>query len=164
MSEVRFRMDPKHGRTAWTCTPAFAIWGMINVWWSLTDPSFKRPLFCAWLFGSFWGAWTLLGIYLLLAYYRYALAFTDTQVKKIGAFTNCSVPLDELLSVQWKTSPVNGCAVLKAVGKTMKIRFGNLNKADRQNAIQTLRNRIPDTIQHGWSSFTSSPYTDYVST
>ena len=49
------------------------------------DGSFARPKLAALLFGLFWSAFTLLGIWLLLLYYKYRLLSTIHRYDRLGS-------------------------------------------------------------------------------
>ena len=127
--------------------------GAVSVFVAATnaDGSFERPLLAAWIFGVFWGAFTLLGIYLWLFSRRYRLRITDDAIEQIGVFTKRQVSFHQLQQAKWRNWPQGGSIKLTTSDSRLAIELGTTDSRD--SLIEFLHGRIPMSIQTGWGAF-----------
>jgi len=152
-------MAPRYRNIGWSCTALFATFAVVFTWAAATnvDGSFAKPIAAAWLFGTFWGAWTILGIYLILAYYKYNLTVTPQEIRQVGVFTDSAMPFCNITDAEWKQRPMHGSIVIASVGQKLKIQFGNLTESDRSQLIPVLHEMLSEIPQSGWDKF-SGPW------
>jgi hypothetical protein len=127
--------------------------GAVSVFVAATnaDGSFERPLLAACIFGVFWGAFTLLGIYLWLFSRRYSLRITDDAIEQIGVFTKRRITFHKLQNAKWRNWPQGGSIKLTMSDSQMAIELGTTDSRD--SLIEFLYGRIPVSIQTGWDTF-----------
>ena len=127
--------------------------GAVSVFVAATnaDGSFERPLLAACIFGVFWGAFTLLGIYLWLFSRRYSLRITDDSIEQVGVFTKRRISLHKLQNAKWRNWPQGGSIKLTTSDSRLAIELGTTDSRD--SLIEFLHGRIPMSIQTGWVTF-----------
>jgi hypothetical protein len=118
------------------------------------DGSFRYPLPTALIFGSFWSIWTLLGVYITLAYFRERLYVSDEAVRVVGCFRTRTVQLSRVGRAVWRAFPANGSLVLYGDGTRLVVDFGHFPAA-RGLLIAFFRRSLPEPIQEGWQRFES---------
>ena len=148
-------MAPRYRNIGWGCTALFATFAIVFTWAAATnvDGSFAKPVAAAWLFGTFWSAWTILGIYLIVAYYKYRLTTNAREIRQVGVLTDAILPICNITDAEWKQRPIHGSITLATVGDKLKIQFGNLAETDRTELIPILRDLLSDVPQTGWDKF-----------
>lgn len=144
---------PYYKRVAICCTVFFLVMGVFSVFVAATnaDGSFESPLLAASIFGVFWGAFILLGIYLWLFSRRYRLEITEDAIEQIGVFTKRRVSFHELQNAKWRNWPQGGSIKLTTADARLSIELGTTDSRD--SLIDFLHGRIPTSIQTGWSRF-----------
>ncbi len=126
------------------------------------DGSFDRPVLYATLFASFWFAFVLLGLYLLLAYRFERLYLSESGVETRGVFRKQRVRFDELLSARWRIRPRHGSLVLRSRTGKVTVSFGNYETPDREELVSSLRRACNDVLQTGWDDFESHSTRSHV--
>ncbi len=117
------------------------------------DGSFARPALAIAIFSVGWGGFTLLGVWLILAYVKYRLFLNDTTIRHAGVLSSRSISLDTIEELKWRLFPLGGSCVLTSAGARIKIEFGNFTKAERSDLITYLRGRVSESRQANWDLF-----------
>lgn len=109
-----------------------------------------HPIYMAMFFGLFWGAWSCLAIWHLLAYWRERLSIADDVIQR-GVIRTQTILFDEIEKLIWKPSPPQ----VRLIAETTraKIHLTNFAEADQLWLIRQLQQRIPNTVQEGWGLF-----------
>ena len=136
---------------------AMGVESTVAAFWNL-DGSFPRPKLAAFMLGSFWSCFTLLGVWIIAAYFRERLNLTDTGIVQQGIFRSKNLEFSEILQVQWRTRPVGGSVVLRTHWTKIRIELENFARDEREELIRFLRDRLPLEIQNNWSSFEVVPH------
>jgi hypothetical protein len=115
------------------------------------DESFESPSLAACIFGVFWGAFALLGIYLWFFSRRYRLEITEDAIEQVGVFTKRQIRFEELQNAKWRNWPQGGSIKLTTLDSRLSIELGTTDSRD--SLINFLHERIPTSIQSGWDTF-----------
>jgi hypothetical protein len=153
--ETCYRMRPYLRNVGVLCTIFFAIVGIVTtaVAYFNIDGSFARPELAAYFFGLFWSTFTLLGLWLLLAYSRYRLYIRGLSIRQVGVFTESTIDLRLVQELKWRRFPQGGSVTISAVSGVMKIDLGNLSTSERDQVITVLRASVDESRQIGWNRF-----------
>ncbi len=153
--ETCYRMRPYLRNVGVLCTIFFAIVGIgtTAVAYFNIDGSFARPELAAYFFGLFWSTFTLLGLWLLLAYSRYRLYIRGLSIRQVGVLTESTIDLRLVQELKWRRFPQGGSVAISATSGVMKIDLGNLCISDRDQLITFLRASVDDSRQIGWTRF-----------
>lgn len=155
-SALSFRMTTRNRNIASSCTPFFATLGVVSSWTAATsiDGAFANPGAAAYYFGTLWGAFTMLGMYLMVSYYRYSLRISPTEICQVLAFSRTTLSIQNVSEIEWKQRPQRGSVVLHCGSTKMKIILGNLTDDDRRKVITVLQ-QVLSSVPHqvGWHKF-----------
>ena len=77
----------------------FAVGSFIAAWWNI-DGSFRHPRATAIGFATFWSCWLVLGVWILLAYFRERLVISMDRVRQSSCFRTRSLRHDEVSIAQ----------------------------------------------------------------
>ena len=144
---------PNFKRTGVCCTFFFFVMGAFSVFVAATnaDGSFANPILAACIFGAFWGAFTLLGVYLWRFSNKYRLEITEDAIEQIGVFTQRRISLLQIENAKWRNRPQGGSIKLIGLLDKMSIELGTTGS--REWLIEHLRSKIPVDKQTGWDGF-----------
>ncbi len=150
-----YRMRPYVRNVGLACTAFFAIVGLASTLAAYfnIDGSFARPKLAALVFGLFWSAWTLLGIWLLLGYYRYRLFVNKSTLRQVGIVSDRQAELELIRELKWRQYPKGGSVRLSGLFGVMKIELGNFQTIEREQLTAFLRQAVAETNQIGWEQF-----------
>ena len=144
---------PYFKRTGVCCTLFFFAMGAFSVFIAATnaDGGFANPIMAACIFGVFWGAFTLLGLYLWRFAHKYRLEITEDTIEQIGVFTQRRIPLLQIENAKWRNWPQGGSIKLIGLCERMSIELGTTGS--REWLIEHLRSKLPLDRQTGWDGF-----------
>jgi hypothetical protein len=150
-----YRMATRYRNVGWVCTAFFILIGSASTYAAAfnIDGSFAMPTAAAWLFGLFWGMWTLGGIWLILVYHTYSLNITEDELVETRILGQTSILIADVTESQWKQTPQCGSVTVHSSRCRIKISFGNFSRSDRHQLIPLLRIRLPANSLHGWETF-----------
>lgn len=153
--ERTYRLRPYFRNVGIVCTAFFlCAWvGSVLAAYFNTDGSFARPALAVAFFTVGWGGFTLLGVWLILAYAKDRLFLNHTTIRHVGVLSSTSIPLDTVQELKWRLFPQGGSCVLISLGAKVKIAFGNYTEAERTDLIMYLRGRICEECQTDWDTF-----------
>ena len=117
------------------------------------DGVFTRPALAIAFFSVFWGGFTLLGIWLIAAYFRYRLLVDDDAICHVGVLQTKTILLDTVEELKWRLVPRGGSCILRSVGTRIKVEFNNFTETERAELISFLRERVRLDRQTNWDSF-----------
>ena len=139
-----YRMRPYFRIVGIICTVFFAVVGVAStlVAYFNVDGSFARPRLAALIFGLFWSAFTFLGVWLLLLYYKYRLFVSDLSLRQKGVLLDRRIDLNFVDELKWRRFPAGGSIRLSGMFGVLKIEFGNFNIVDREELVSVLRHAI----------------------
>lgn len=137
------------------CTILFSVMGIVTstVAYFNIDGSFAQPELAAYFFGLFWSTFTLLSLWLLLAYSRYRLDIRGLSIRQVGVLTESNIDLRLVQEIKWRRFPQGGSVAISATSGVMKIELGNLCTSERDHVIAILRASIDESRQIGWTRF-----------
>ena len=141
--------------TAIVCVGFFSVVGIGSVLAAAfnIDNSFPNPMLAATLFALIYGFFILLGGYLVVFQVRYRLSIGEDGLTQTGVFTNKELAFNEIRSVNWRTRPTGGSALLQTPSEKVTIHFGNFEFEQRSSIIQLLRRGCGTQHQDGWQAF-----------
>ncbi|HMP03757.1 MAG TPA: hypothetical protein PKC45_14765 [Gemmatales bacterium] len=137
------------------CTVFFAVMGIastVAALWNI-DGSFARPKLAALIFGIFWSGFTLLAVWVIVAYFRERLYFGKAGVVQHGIFRSRTLLIEEVQQIRWRTWPVGGSVVIRTHSEKATIHLDNFTKDEREELIRFLRESFAVEIQENWSRF-----------
>jgi len=133
----------------------FSAVGIASVWaiWGLGPPD--RRAFAVW-FASFpalfWGCFSGLSLWILLAYWRENLELADGQVVTQGVIRRRQLLLNSVTDARWKHMK-SGAIRLRTMTERLTIYFDNFEPTERLWLIYVLRSLLPATAQRNWELF-----------
>jgi len=143
-----------------------SLMGILSITAALLNPdgSFPHPVAAALIFGVLWSCFVLLGVWLILLYFRHCLFVDLTTVRVTGCFVARQVRLANVTHAAWKSFIKHGTLVLKEPSGTVKIGFSNYTFQERLELIHFFREALAGCEQEGWERFESRcmpPQVDY---
>ena len=122
-----------------------------GMWFSaLPERRFLAAVFMA----VFWGFWSLLSCWLLLAYWRKELRIVNGQITQRGVIGLKEIDLRSLTSVRWGIAPrSSGGFILRTATEKVTILLSNFDPEDRLWLIRYFRNGVSEGLQEGWALF-----------
>jgi hypothetical protein len=105
------------------------------------------------MFSIVWGGFTLLGLWLILAYFQERLTLTGETICQVGVIQTKSMPFDTVQELTWRLHPQGGSCILTSMNTKIKLEFGNFTRDDRTELISYLRQRVAGDRQSDWDSF-----------
>jgi hypothetical protein len=137
------------------CTAGFLAMDIVSVYvscWNV-DGSFARPKLAALICGVFWSSWTLLGLWLIVAYFRERLFVTTDSITQHGCIRKRTINFPDVVHVVWKRLPQGGSVVVRIQLARIKIYLANSTRVERDQLIVCLRSAFSPDIQEDWSQF-----------
>ena len=114
----------------------------------------ERRFYAAVFMAVFWGFWSLLSCWLLLAYWREELRIVNGQITQRGVISLKEIDLPSLTSVRWRIAPrSSGGFILLTPTEKMTILLSNFDPQDRLWLIRYFRNGVSEGLQEGWALF-----------
>jgi hypothetical protein len=137
------------------CSVFFAVAGIVSSVAAFLnlDGSFLYPVPTAIVFAAFWSGFTLLGVWLILAYSRERLFVTPRLVRSTGCFSIRELQLTEVVRAAWKPILRGGGLVLYGLTGKITIHFGNFPATEQVELIDFFRASIPQDVQERWDRF-----------
>lgn len=150
-----YRMRPYYRNVGIVCTCGFLAMGIVSttVAFFNVDGSFPNPKLAAVILGVFWSAWCLLGVWLILAYYRYRLLANQNEIRQIGVIREQHVPMSQVQELKWRCFPAHGSVRLSGSFGVVKIGLGPIANSERENLLSFFRSTIDGSRQSGWAKF-----------
>jgi hypothetical protein len=150
-----YRMRPYFRNVGVVCTAGFLAMGVVSttVAYFNVDGSFPNPKLAALIFGLFWSAWCLLGVWLIVAYYRYRLFANHNGIQQIGVVRHQFAPIIHIHELRWRPFPSGGSVRLAGLFGVLKIELGLLAQSQRQEFVSFLRTAVDSSRQIGWETF-----------
>jgi hypothetical protein len=137
------------------CAVFFAVFGVTStvVAYLNIDGSFPRPHLAALVFGVFWSGFTLLGLWVIAAYFRERLFLDDNTIVLNSTFRSKTLDVGDVVQVEWRISPVGGSIVVRTRSEKVKIYLDNFTKDDREQVVFFFRKTFANEVQENWSLF-----------
>lgn len=136
-------------------TVSYLSMGVVSscaAYWNI-DGSFARPKLAASIFAVFWSCFTLLGVWLIVAYVRFRLYITDNRVSEVGLIGSATIDINDANQVVWRLIPRGGSVVVRSFDAKIKIGFDNYTPKERDELIAYCREQFRPEIQEGWLQF-----------
>ena len=131
---------------------AVGIGSAFVAYWNI-DGSFERPKLSALIFGIFWLCPTLLGLWIILAYFRERLIVSEDAITQRGCFGTKSIAVPEVIRIDWKRLRHGGTIVARSRLSRITIHLGNFTREERDELIAFFHGTFATTIQEGWPRF-----------
>ncbi|HEY2414469.1 MAG TPA: hypothetical protein VGI40_19645 [Pirellulaceae bacterium] len=135
------------------CTSEFAAFGVastIAAYWNL-DGSFKHPTRDAITFAVVWSSFSLLGVWLIVFYFRYRLRVSDEEIVQTGVLFTRAIKLAQVTAVKWRI--IWRDVVLQAGNSRLRIGLEDVSADDREEFIAFLRRRFDASVHQAWPLF-----------
>jgi hypothetical protein len=126
-------------------TTVAAIWNI--------DGSFAYPEVTALIFGTFWSGCTLLGVWIIAAYFRERLLLGKTAIVQHGIFRCRTLESGEVLQIKWRTWPFGADVIIRTHSERIKIYLDNFTEKEREAIVLFLRETFAAELQENWSRF-----------
>jgi hypothetical protein len=121
--------------------------------WFNVDGSFRNPLLAALVGGAFWLAFSLIGVWLVLLYYRYRLLLDSDEILQVGVVRRQHVQVWQIEELKWRCIPAGGSVKLRGLFGVVVVELGNFVRSDRQEVIAFFRSAVDPARQTGWERF-----------
>ncbi|WP_278467133.1 hypothetical protein [Gimesia maris] len=122
----------------------------LAAFWNL-DGSFRYPVPTAIFIVVFFSFFMLLGIWIILAYYRERLEILRDALIKHDVFHVTEIAFDEITQLQWFS--MSGAILVESRFQKFKIHIDNFQKAEQIEITECLRNSIEYDLQEGWDKY-----------
>ena len=139
------------------------IWSVYVAYWNI-DGSFPHPKLHALVHGIFWSAWTLIGLWLIVAYFRERLFVNSELITQYGCVSLKKIRVPDVVHVGWKGIPHLGKIIVRSQSISIKIHLANYTRDQRRALIQFFSNNFPVGIQDGWEQFSKCRQPDRLPT
>jgi hypothetical protein len=113
----------------------------------------ERRWLAAVFMAVFWGFWSLLSCWQLLAYWREELRFVDGQITQRGVIGTKEINLCSITGVRWRIAPQGGSLVLTTATDKASICLDHFEPEDQVWLIRYFRNGVSEGLQDGWALF-----------
>lgn len=123
----------------------FSIWAWINQ--PPNDPVNMPGVI------SLFIAFTSLGIWLLLFYFRYRLYVNDAGLLQVGVIVRKQIRFESVKELKWRRWPGRGSVKLSELACSVSIGLDNVSVDDRERVITLLRSSVSESKQTGWAKF-----------
>jgi hypothetical protein len=136
-------------------TAFFCVMGVTSTvvaYWNI-DGSFARQQLTALIFGLFWSGFMLLGVWIILAYFRGRLFLARNMVVQHGIFRSRKVDFEDVICINWRGWPVRGSIVVRTHSQRVVIDLDNFALEDREEIVRCFRETFAEEIQDNWSRF-----------
>ena len=143
----------KHCRNvAPVCLFGFGAFGVGSVIVSLTGLPKDRAVYAALFFGTFWGSWACVAVWMILTYWRAWLRITPDQLHEQGVISTKKIDLDSVNYARWKITG-RGRIALRTPIERLTIDFDNFEPCEVLWLIRFFRSRFSESVQAGWPLF-----------
>jgi hypothetical protein len=154
LSQVRVFVPPRRDLyLAVGCLLFFLAATLSSIWVALAnaDGSFAHPVTAAIVFGCFWGSWSLLSLFAVVAYFRMSAFAAEGVVRVNGVLRRRTVVLAEVTRARWRGWPLGGSLVLYCRAGRVALGFGNYGGG--QELARLFRDTLPADVQQGYERF-----------
>jgi len=134
---------------------AFGTWSVFAAALNIDD-SFPHPFSMAVFAGVFWGAWFILSLYMIAAYYREKLTVTSRSITHQGVLRTRTTAISDITSAKWRAWTNGGSIVIRYPNSRIKIHFDKFLMDEREQLITGLRELLPEDCQYNWDVFVRS--------
>ncbi|MCA9237971.1 MAG: hypothetical protein KDA44_21005 [Planctomycetales bacterium] len=150
-----YRLRPYFRNVGIVCTSLFlcALVGSVLAAYFNIEGSFARPALAIAFFSVVFGSFTLLGVWLILAYLKYRLFLNDNAICQVGVLQTKSIALNAIHELKWRLFPQGGSCVLTSLGTKLKIEFNNFTNAEKAELITYLHQSVASDRQTNWDHF-----------
>jgi hypothetical protein len=118
------------------------------------DGSFARPVPFAIVWGIFFGGWSILSLYMLLACLRERLYRSSEAICSVGLFRSRTVLFADVTRAVWRCWPGGGSIVLHT--EEVRLAVGFANYAGGKELADFLRKSLPDGVQVNYERYEST--------
>lgn len=131
---------------------AMGIVSMVVALWNV-DGSIARPKLAALIVGTFWSGFTLLGVWIIVAYLRERLVIGEAVIVQRGICRTRALALPDVRQITWRARPVGGSVVVRTPSETATIYLHNFTLAEREELIRFFHEAFAAEIHENWSRF-----------
>jgi hypothetical protein len=138
------------------CLTFFPLIGVGGIALSLLNPdgSFARPVLFAIFDGLFFGGWTLLSLYMLVACRRCRLYASSDAIRTVGVFRSMTALFADVTRAVWRSWPRGGSIVLHTAESRIVIGFANYEGGKELAGF--LHANLPAELQANYERFEST--------
>jgi hypothetical protein len=131
---------------------AMGVDSTLAAYWNI-DGSFPQPKLDALFFGIGWSGATLLGVWIILAYFRERLYLANKTIIQKSVIRSRMIHSDDVVHVNWRRWPSGGSIVVQTPSAKIIIGLGNLKKGEREEIIWFFRETFARELQDNWLRF-----------
>jgi hypothetical protein len=150
-----YRIHRRYFLLGCACAVCFISFGIAStaVAYFNIDGSFRRPKLAALIFCIFWGACTLLSVFLIVAYFREKLVLTPLAIAYRGVLRKKLIESDSVACIKWRTWPAGGSLVVQGRFRRITVHLSNFKEDQQVEIIQYFRRCFRTEIQENWLRF-----------
>lgn len=148
-----YRLRPYYRNVGVAGTVFFLAVGIGSILAICFDESIKHSVLAIAVISLLWGGFTLLGLWVIAAFYREQLVLGADTVVQRGVFRTTTVSLQAVADLGWRLNPMGGSVVLKGSPNRIKIYFDNFTKLQRREIAERLNRSVGEELQTGWTEF-----------
>lgn len=155
---VRYRLKPQYlvlGIVGLVFCFTMDILSVVVAYWNV-DGSFPHPKLAALIFTIVWTPFVLLGIWLIVAFFREQYLVMPEGITKWGCVFTTTIAFADVKQVTWNRRPVGGSVIVRDNSSRIKIDFLCFTSAEQDRLIEQLRDKFAVDIQENWTAFTAS--------
>jgi len=117
------------------------------------DGSFPHPRIYEWLFGMFWSIFTLMGVWVIAAYYRERLILALPTMIQRCIFGSKTLNIGDICQIKWRPQPQGGSIQVRTQSQKVTIYLGNFTDDERDEITLYFRRWVADEVQENWPQF-----------
>lgn len=110
-----YRLRPYFRNVALTFTPVFLCFWIGSVIGAYFG-ALAQPQIAVIMFSAFWGSWTLLGVWLIVAYFKNRLVLNGTTLHHVVFFHRKNIATNAVQNIKWRAYPISGSCVISSLG------------------------------------------------
>jgi hypothetical protein len=137
------------------CGVFFSVMGVastLSAYWNI-DGSFPRPKLAALIFGIGWSGFTLLAVWIILAYFRERLYLASKTVIQHSVIRSRTIYCKDVVHINWRRRPSGGSIVIQTPSAKVKIYLDNFTREEREEIIRFFRETFASELQDNWPRF-----------
>ena len=151
-AETVFRIRKGYRNIGLVCLTFFVLVGVGSAYGMWIDAPHNRRVYLVVFVSLFWGFWSILSVWILLACWFERLTIQDGNVVQQGVIGKKTIDLPDVTEARWRPAK-SGRITLRSLAEQMTLHLDNFEPHERLWLIRYFRNALPDTIQHGWDLF-----------
>jgi hypothetical protein len=137
------------------CGVFYSVMGLASTlaaYWNI-DGSFPQPKVDALICGVIWSGFTLLAVWIILAYFRERLYLANKTIIQHGVIRSRTIYCADIVHINWRRRPSGGSMVIQTPSAKVKIYLNNFTSEEREVLVRFFREACASVLQGNWSLF-----------